>query len=69
MTKFQTIQKVAEDMGIDSSYLRTMIKNKDLTAYKKEGYKRIYINIDELNSTIRPIDENVSSIDLDDFLI
>lgn len=69
MTKFQTIQKVAEDMGIDSSYLRTMIKNKDLIAYKKDGYKRIYINIDELNSTIRPIDENVSSIDLDDFLI
>jgi hypothetical protein len=46
-----------------------MIKNKDLTAYKKEGYKRIYINIDELNSTIKPIDENASSIDLDDFLI
>ncbi len=69
MTKFQTIQKVAEDMGIDSSYLRTMIKNKDLTAYKKDGYKRIYININELNSTIRPIDENVSNIDLDDFLI
>lgn len=69
MTKFQTIQKVAEDMGIDSSYLRTMIKNKDLIAYKKDGYKRIYINIDELNSTIKPIDEDISSINLDDFLI
>lgn len=69
MTKFQTIQKVAEDMGIDSSYLRTMIKNKDLIAYRKDGYKRIYINIDELNSTIKPIDEDISSINLDDFLI
>jgi hypothetical protein len=69
MIKFQTIQKVALDMGVDISYIRTMIKNKDLTAHRKDGYKRIYINIDELNSSIKPIDHNISKIDLENYLV
>jgi broad-specificity NMP kinase len=69
MIKFQTIQKVAEDMGIDISYIRTMIKNKDLTAHKKDGYKRIYIDVEELNNSIKPINSISDEINLDNFLI
>lgn len=69
MTKFQTIQKVAEEMGIDISYIRTMIKNKDLTAHKKDGYQRIYINLEELNNSIKPIGIVSNEIDLDNYLV
>ncbi len=69
MTKFQTIQKVAEEMGIDISYIRTMIKNKDLTAHKKDGYQRIYINLEELNNSIKPIGTVPNEIDLDNYLV
>ena len=69
MIKFQTIQKVAVDMGIDISYIRTMIKNKDLTAHKKDGYKRIYIDVEELNNSIKPINSISDEINLDNFLI
>ena len=69
MIEFQTIQKVAKDMGVDISYIRTMIKNKDLTAHKKDGYKRIYINVEELNNSIKPIDSIDETIDLDKYLI
>ncbi|MFA6191582.1 MAG: hypothetical protein WC665_04440 [Sulfurimonas sp.] len=69
MNKFQTIQKVAEDMGIDISYIRGMIRNKDLTAHKINGYKRIYIDVEEFNNSINPINSISDEIDLDKFLI
>lgn len=67
--KYQTIQKLANDLGVDTSYIRKMIKNKDLTPYQIDGYKRIYINIEELLSTIKPINTDLVKIDLDKFLI
>ena len=67
--KYQTIQKLANDLGVDTSYIRKMIKNKDLTPYQIDGYKRIYINIEELLSTIKPINTDLENIDLDKFLI
>jgi len=66
---YQTIQKVANDMGIDVSYIRTMIRNKDLTAHKKDGYSRIYIDVDELNASIKPIDNLEEELDLEKFMI
>lgn len=69
MTNFQTIQKLAHDVGLDISYIRKMIKDKTLTAYKKDGYKRIYIDVNEFNSTLKPIQELDKNISLDDFLI
>jgi len=69
MSCFVTIQKLAELIGVDSSYIRKMLKNKDLTAYKKEGYKRIYINIDEFNATLKPIDNIDENINLDNYLV
>ena len=69
MIKFITIQKLAEDVGIDISYIRKMIKNKDLTAYKKDGYKRIYIDIEEFNSTFKPITSTDEFIDLSNYLV
>jgi len=69
MNKFLTIQKLAETIGVDTSYIRKMIKNKDLTAYKKDGYKRIYINVDEFNATLEPISKIDKNINLDNYLV
>ena len=69
MTSFQTIQKLSKDVGLDISYIRKMIKDKTLTAYKKDGYKRIYIDVNEFYSTLKPIQELDKNISLDDFLI
>ena len=69
MTNFQTIQKLAGDVGLDISYIRKMIKDKTLTAYKKEGYKRIYIDVNEFNATIKPIEKIDEKFNLDDFLV
>jgi len=69
MIKYLTIQKLAELIGVDTSYIRKMIKNKDLTAYKKDGYKRIYINIDEFNATLKPINNIDENINLDNYLV
>jgi len=66
---FQTIQKLANDVGIDETYIRTMIKNDDLTAYKKDGYKRIYINVDEFNETMKAVNIIDEKINLDDYLV
>ncbi len=67
--KYQTIQKIAQDMGVDVSYIRTMIKNKDITPHKKEGYKRIYIDVDELNESIKPVNNVEDDFDLENFMI
>lgn len=69
MIKFITIQKLAEDVGVDISYIRKMIRNKDLTAYKKDGYKRIYIDIEEFNSTVKPIANVDEFLDLSNYLV
>ena len=68
MIKFITIQKASELIGIDTSYIRKMINNKDLNSYKMNGYKRVYIDIDEFNSKFKPI-HDTSSIDLDRYMI
>ncbi|WP_294964478.1 hypothetical protein [Sulfurimonas sp.] len=69
MSCFISIQKLAEDVGIDTSYIRTMIRNKILTVYKMDGYKRIYIDLEEFNSSIKPIHEVDTKINLDDYLV
>jgi len=69
VTNYQTIQKLARDAGLDISYIRTMIRNKDLTAYKKDGYKRIYVDVNEFNSMIKPVEETDKKISLDNYLV
>ena len=69
MINLVTIQKLSNDVGIDISYIRKMIKNRDLKAYKKDGYKRVYVDINEFNSSIKPINNIDSDLDLDKFLI
>jgi len=69
MINLVTIQKLSSDVGIDISYIRKMIKNNDLIAYKKDGYKRIYVDINEFYSSIKPINNIDSELDLDKFLI
>ena len=67
--KYQTIQKVSNDLGVDTSYIRKMIKNKDITPYQIDGYKRIYLDVNELQSIIKPVNTDLIKIDLDKFLI
>lgn len=67
MTNYQTIQKLSSDVGIDETYIRTMIKDKTLTAYKKDGYKRVYINVEEFNQTMKAVNLVHEDIDLDMF--
>ncbi|MCW8895194.1 MAG: hypothetical protein OQK48_07845 [Sulfurimonas sp.] len=67
--QLQTIQKLSENVGIDTSYIRKMIKDKVLTPYKMDGYKRIYIDLDEFNSNIKPVFDIDSKIDLEKYLI
>jgi len=73
MSSFVTIQKAALDTGVDDSYIRRMIKNNDLTAYKKDGYKRIYIDMDEFNLSLVPVNNTDEAIeedfDLENFLV
>lgn len=68
MSYFVTIQKFAHDVGIDESYVRTMIKKDLLTAYKIDGYKRIYVDLNEFNSIIKPINQVNEKINLDDLV-
>jgi len=69
MNTFVTIQKLSKDVGIDESYIRTMIKNKDLQVYKKDGYKRVYVNLTEFNESMQSIYSTEEEINLDSFLI
>jgi hypothetical protein len=64
---FVTIQKLSLDVGLDESYIRKMIKDKTLTAYKKDGYKRIYVDINEFEATIKPINQTEPNFDLEQF--
>lgn len=64
---YQTIQKVAKDMGVAASYIRKMIDNGDLTPFKKEGYERIFIDVEELNASIKPVHSENIKINLDRF--
>ena len=41
----------------------------DLIAYKKDGYKRIYIDIEEFNSTVKPITDVDKFLDLSNYLV
>jgi len=67
MIKFITIQKASKEIGISPSLIQTMIKNKDLTIYKKEGYKRVFLSVEEINNSIKPVGNE--DINLDNFLI
>ena len=55
MIQLQTIQKVAKAIGVEVSYLRTMIENEDLTAYEIDGSSQTYISIEEFNSSLKAV--------------
>ena len=68
MSKYQTIQKVAEDMGIDTSLIQTLIRNKELNKYRLKGHSRIFVDTDELSKLIVPVTAaKTSSVDLTQF--
>lgn len=66
--QYQTIQKIAEDIGIDESTIRLFLKKGLLTKYSIDGFSRIFIDVFEFNSLIKPIDKN-EKINLDNFMV
>ncbi len=71
MNRVQTIQKLAEDVGIDPSSIQAMLKNGELTKYKKPGFTRVFVDPDEFYAKIEKVsagDDNVD-FDLDAFLV
>jgi len=69
MTNCVTIQKLSKEKGIDESYIRKMIKDNTLTAYKIDGYKRIYVDLFEFENTMKPVNNNDTKFNLDEFLV
>ncbi len=65
----QTIQKISKDSGIHHTSIEKMIKNNKLIAYKQDGFKRILIDLDEFNSTFKPINNICEDFNLDIFNI
>jgi predicted site-specific integrase-resolvase len=66
LSSFVTIQKLSKDTGVNTSTIQRMIKQGELTPYKKEGLKRIFVSPSEFYAHLQPITE---TIDLDRFLI
>ena len=71
MNKFQTIQKVAEDVGIDPSSIQNLIKSGVLQKYKLHGFNRVFIDIEEFNAQIKPatLSDDEPDFDLDRFRV
>lgn len=71
MCKYQTIQKVAADMGIDPSLIHTLIKDEELHKYTFKGRKRVFIDTEELEALIVPVTEieskSTNGVDLSNF--
>ena len=66
MIEYVTIQKLANDTGVHVSSIQKMIKQGELTPYKRDGLKRVFINLNEFVKKMTPKEE---SIDLDNFLV
>lgn len=64
-----TIQKLATDKGIHQDSIKKMITDKKLTAYKQDGFKRIMVDLDQFNTSFKPINETFDGFDLDIFNI
>jgi len=69
--KYQTIQKVASDMGIDASLINTLIREKEITKYKLQGRKRVFVDVYEIEKLIVPAnnEDTNDSFDLDIFKV
>ena len=59
MPKFQTIQKVADDLGIGSSLIHTLIKDGEISKFRLKGKKRVLIDRLELDALIVPVNEQI----------
>jgi len=65
----QTIQKISKNSGVHHTSIEKMIKDKKIIAYKQENFKRILIDLDEFNSTFKPINNLCDDFDLDIFKV
>lgn len=64
---YVTIQKLSKDVGINASTIQKMIKQGELTPYKKDGLERVFVNPQEFFSKLKPIESE--QVDIDRFLI
>jgi len=65
----QTIQKVSKNSGVHHTSIEKMIKQKRLVAYKQDGFKRILIDLDEFQSSFKPINNVCEEFDLENFMV
>ncbi|PHR57252.1 MAG: hypothetical protein COA44_06010 [Arcobacter sp.] len=71
MSKFCTIQKLAEDVGIHETSITKLIKAGVLTKHYLQGMSRIFIDTEEFNSKMfkEHSSDPTNTFNLDDFLI
>ena len=71
MSKFCTIQKLAEDVGIHETTINRLIKAGVLTKHHLKGMSRVFINIEEFDSKMSKDSLANPSMDfnLNDFLV
>ncbi len=68
MSRYQTIQKAANDMGVNESLIQSLLKNKELNKYRLKGRRRVLIDTDELNMLIVLDDgTETSTLNLENF--
>lgn len=68
MSKYQTIQKVTEELGVEASLIHSLIKNNEIGKFKLKGRRRILIDREEIDALIIPINE-VVDFNFDDFKV
>ena len=65
--RLQTIQKVSSASGLHYDSIKKMIAENKIKAYKQDGFKRIMIDVDEFNSSFKPINNIEDNFDLSIF--
>jgi predicted transcriptional regulator len=70
-SRYITIQKLAEDVGIDPSSIQAMLRKGLLSKYKMEGFGRVFIDIEEFDAKIQKDSDssNNDDMDLDRFMV
>lgn len=70
MAQYQTIKKLAEDVGINPSSVRKLLDKGVLTKCRLEGMDRVFVDVEEFNSKMRKETESqIVDVDLTAFQI
>ena len=65
----QTVQKTASDKGIHVDSVLKMIKEGRILGYKQDNFQRVMIDLDEFNSSFKPINVISKEFDMEMFKV